>query len=353
MVIQIGILLLLLVVLPLFTGGLVVQERTASEALPLRWISGQFLLWAGFQFICVPMIMKEKNFYIVVALYGMYIAALLLMTCAVEMRRRAKSMTFRLLRGEDMEKRLGTSLLWLLFGMLLLFQLVQAVRLAYADGDDAFYVAVSTITDNAETMYQKLPYTGGGTQLDIRHGLAPFPIWISFLSRVSGMPAVTTAHVALPVVLIPMTYAIFYLMGCRLFPDKDERLPLFLVFTELLVLFGDYSFYTAENFMLARSRQGKAALGSIVIPFALYLLLWLLQTLQEKERPPLSWYVLLLAATMTACMCSTLGALLLCMLIGITGLAGAVCYRQRHILLPMALCCSPCVCYAFLYLVFG
>ena len=136
MVIQIGILLLLLVVLPLLTGGLVVQERTASEALPLRWIGGQFLLWAGFQFICVPMIMKEKNFYIVVALYGMYIAALLLMTCAVEMRRRARSMTLRLLRGEDIEKRLGTSLLWLFFGMLLLFQLVQAVRLAYADGDD-------------------------------------------------------------------------------------------------------------------------------------------------------------------------------------------------------------------------
>ena len=28
-------------------------------------------------------------------------------------------------------------------------------------------------------MYQKLPYTGMSTELDVRHGLAPFPIWIA------------------------------------------------------------------------------------------------------------------------------------------------------------------------------
>lgn len=355
MVIQVLILIVLLGVIPLLVGGIPAYDRKEGLRFPLalRWVGGQFLLWAGFQLICVPMILRESDFYVVVNLYWVYIAALLLLAAALAIRRCARKMSVGLIWGYDRGKDSADSLLWLLFLGLLLFQLVQAVRMTYADGDDAFYVAVSTITGDAETMYRKLPYTGGETELDVRHGLAPFPIWIAFLARASGMPAVTVAHVALPVVLISMTYACFYLLGRRLFPERDGKLPLFLIFTELLVLFGDYSYYTAENFMIARSRQGKAALGSIVIPFILYLLLVLLQRLQAKKKIPVSWYLLLLSATITGCLCSTLGALLVCMLVGVAGAAGAVCCRERKILLPMALCCVPCICYAFVYLMFG
>lgn len=354
MVMQVLILIVLLGVIPLLVGGIPAYMRNEKIVLnlPLRWVSGQFLLWAGFQIICVPMILRQSDFGTVIGLYWVYMLALLLLVAAMGIRQRAKKMSVRLIQGFDNGKKSSNSLLWMLFLGILLFQLAQAVRMTYADGDDAFYVAVSAVTENAETMYRKLPYTGGETTLDIRHGLAPFPIWIAFLARVSGMSVATVAHVALPMVLIFMTYVIFYLLGGRLFPEKDGRLPLFLIFTEILVLFGDYSYYTAENFMIARSRQGKAALGSIVIPFILYLLLVLLQKLQEKEKIPVSYYLLLLSATVTGCLCSTLGALLICMLVGIAGAVGAICYRERRILLPMAVCCVPCVCYAFLYLIF-
>ena len=354
MVIQILILILVLGIIPLLVGGIpgYLGNNKILFSLPMRWVGGQFLLWAGFQLICVPLVLQERNFSVVVALYWVFILALILLVTAMGIRQRARKMSVHLISGYDSGSEDSLSLLWLPFLGILLYQLIQAVRMTYGDGDDAFYVAVSTITENAETMYQKLPYTGGGTELDARHGLAPFPIWIAFLARVSGMPAVTVAHVALPVVLISMTYVVFYLLGCRLFPERDGKLPLFLIFTEILVLFGDYSYYTAENFMIARSRQGKAALGSIVIPFILYLLLVLLQRLQEREKIPLSFYLLLLSATITGCLCSTLGALLICMMVGITGAVGAVCYHERRILFPMAACCIPCVCYALLYLIF-
>ncbi len=351
---QILILAVLLGAVPLAVGGILADgmgERTDGGPV-LRWVGGQFLLWAGFQLICVPLVLKQEEFATVVLMYVLFILALLIMAAAMSIRRRARRMSFRLPKDADGIRGGGDFLLWLLFAGLLAFQLIQAVRLTYADGDDAYYVAVSAITENAETMYQKQAYTGGTTELDVRHGLAPFPIWISFLARMSGMPAVSVAHVVLPVVLISMTYAIFYLLGRRLFTERDGRLPLFLIFTEILVLFGDYSFSTVENFMIARSRQGKAALGSIVIPFILYLLLVLLQKLQEKERADGFYYLLLGAAAITGCLCSTLGAMLICMLIGITGLLGALCYREKRILLPMAGCCVPCVCYALLYLFF-
>lgn len=356
MVIQVLILIMLLGVIPLWVGGIAAYgaDGDRQPGVLLRWVCGQFLLWAGFQLICVPMILQERRFSVAAGLYQVYILALVLLAAALGIRRCARKMSIsvRPIRGYDRGKDSAGPILWLLFLGLLLFQLVQAVRMTYADGDDAFYVAVSAITEEAETMYRKLPYTGGETALDVRHGLAPFPIWIAFLARVSGMRAVTVAHVALPVALISMTYACFYLLGVRLFPERDGRLPLFLIFTEILVLFGDYSYYTAENFMIARSRQGKAALGSIVIPFILYLLLVLLQRLQEKKKISASWYLLFLSAAVTGCLCSTLGALLICMLAGVAGIAGAICYREKKILLPMAACCIPCICYAFIYLIF-
>lgn len=353
MVGQLLILLLVLLLIPFVIGGLITEAEGHDGKLLFRWVSGQFLLWAGFQLLCVPLILRERSFGSLVAAFWGYIAALLLLAAAMEIKRwpkKRKSAVWSL-RNRFRKLQFMDLILWAAFWSILLFQLVQAVRMAYADGDDAYYVAVSSITQNSNTMYRILAYTGGGTELDIRHGLAPFPVWISFLGRASGMSAAMVAHIALPPVLIAMTYAIFYLIGLRLFEEKDGRLPLFLLFTELLVLFGNYSIYTPENFMIARSRQGKAALGSIVIPFVLLLFLILLKELREKKRisPPL--YLLFCAAAATGCLCSTLGALLICMTVGITGLLGSICYRRPGILVPLGVCCMPCVFYAVMYLI--
>lgn len=346
------ILVVLLLVIPVFIGSMFSHVDKKQGDLLFGWIGGQFLLWAGFQVLCVPLILKERSFSDLTVLYRLYIVLLGLLALAVGIRRRAAKMFRRRVRPSGKGRRSFSEVLfWLLYWGLLLLQLVQAVRLTYADGDDSFYVAISSITQDSDTMYQKLPYTGGATVLDGRHGLAPFPIWVAFLARSSGIPAVTVAHVILPAVLISMTYGIFYLIGRRLFPERDGRLPLFLLFAELLVIFGDYSFYTAENFMIARSRQGKAALGSIVIPFLVFLLLLLLEKMQEKEKLPAAYFLLLAAAIVTGCLCSTLGALLVCVPVGIVGLMGSLYYKRPGILPPVAACCVPCLIYIFLYLI--
>ncbi len=328
------------------------ERRKPGEDMLFSWVSGQMLLWGVFQLICVPLVLLEREFGNVVTLFG--IAAVLTASGGV-----CSSIMYAGRRGKlrdsasaeaksPLAKR--RAWLWIFFTALLLLQLVQAVRLAYRDGDDAYYVAVSTITENAETMYRKLPYTGGTTEVDIRHGLAPFPVWIAFLARVSGVQAVSVAHVAVPLLLIPMTYGIIYLLGRKLFAKRERFLPLFMIFAELLVIFGDYSYYTVENFMIARSRQGKSALGSIVLPMLFLLLLTLLERLQENLKFGAGSWVLLCCVILAGCLCSTMGAFLLCMLMAVTGLCAAVSYRKWKVLAPLALCCAPCVCYALIYL---
>lgn len=351
-ILQIFVAALLLFAVPTVVGSLF-RRNVDKEggSMIFWWISGQILLWACFQLICVPMILMEIDFIYVVYVYG-GVTAFILLAAAALLVKKKKAWTVVRLKGFD-RRRLREHIFWLVFWALLVFQLVQAVRMAYSDGDDAFFVAISSITQDANTMYSKLPYTGAATQLDVRHGLAPFPIWIAYLAKAAGMHSASMAHVVLPVVLIAMAYGIFYLLGRVLLPGKSEKLPLFMIFTELLVLFGDYSFYTVENFMIARSRQGKAALGSIIIPMTLYLLLLLLRQIQEGEKISFKYYVLLAAAGMAGCLCSTMGAMLCCLLVGVVGLCAAAAYKRKNLLIPMALCCLPNVCYVALYFLLG
>ncbi|MCM1063935.1 MAG: DUF6077 domain-containing protein [Eubacterium sp.] len=350
-VLQLFMAALLMAGIPVIVGSLFLQKTDRDmRGLVFQWVSGQVFLWACFQLICVPMILLEIDYYIVADIYSAVLALAVLAAVIRLAGNRKAAFAVSRIRGSDRKRAAGHYILWAVFWALLAFQLVQAVRMTYGDGDDAFFVAITSVTQDAQTMYRKLPYTGWSTELDARHGLAPFPIWITYLADVAGIRAVSMAHVVVPVALIAMAYGVFYLLGRILLEEKKDGLPLFLIFTELLVLFGDYSFYTVENFMIARSRQGKAALGSIVIPVILFLLLILLRRLQKGEKMPLKYYVLLAAANITGCLCSTLGAMLCCMLVGILGLWAAAAWKRWKILIPLALCCLPAVCYAVMYL---
>ena len=337
----------LVLVLPACVGNCFAGVDKPHKNIVFLWISGQMLLWAGFQVICVPVILTEGRLEKVVLWYGVYITGLLAVS-AVLWFRNHKGPKAVWTQKPDRE----AVILWVIFGVLLLLQLVLAVVMVYNDGDDAYYVAISTAAQESGKMYQKLPYTGMSTELDVRHGLAPFPIWIAWLSQMTGIATVAVAKTLLPVALISMTYGVFYLIGSRGL-SQGKNLPLFLICTEVLVLFGDYSFYTVENFMIARSRQGKAALGSILIPMIFFLLLILFRRLQEKQKITVGFWILLTAVMTSCCLASTMGALLACMLVGVAGICGAIAYKNRKILPPLAACCVPCIIYAGMYLVLG
>lgn len=351
--IQIVILGIILLVLPVVIGTLFMEVSGKERCVPFAWVSGQILLWAGFQAMSIPLILMEEPFTLLcngfsVYMFLLFMAALIL---AIVKGRQNKGIRRKATVTEVDNHWKWSGGLWIIFGALLLLQLVLTVFLAYEEGDDAFYVAISTITDSSNSMYRSLPYTGKATGLDARHGLAPFPIWVAYLARMSGMPAVTVAQIALPVVLIGMAYSIYYLIATRLFTDKKSNIPFFLILVEILVLFGGYSVYSAENFLLVRASQGKAVIANIIIPFLFYLLMVLLDKLQKQEMVGRRHWFLLAFTMIAGCLCSTLGTVLTCMLLAVVGLCAAVCYGKGKLLIPMALCCAAPVGMALLYFV--
>lgn len=341
------ILILWLGVLPLSVGSIFAGVHCEyRDSVAFRLVTGNILLWAVFQVICVPCIILQKSLPQVVN--GYLVVGVILFLVGIFFYRR-NSLTIRKPALGAGTQRLG----WLIFAILLVLQLVCAVVLAYADGDDAFYVAISVIADSGDTMYQVNPYSVGATGLDIRHGLAPFPIWIAFLARISGLHSAVVAHVIIAAYLIAMSYMVFFLVGKKLFAEKKACLPLFMNIMALLILFGDYSSRTPENFMLARSRQGKGAIGTIIIPMLFLLLLIILGEIQEKRKVGVSTWVLLGSTVTAACLCTTLGTFLSCAMIGCVGVCALCVYKKILPVVQMALCCIPALIYVLLYFVLG
>lgn len=351
--VQLLILSIILIIIPVLVGILFVSGKQKGQNWIYCWISGQMTLWAGFLVICVPMILLKKSFVLVSNIFIGYTVLLLLGAVFVGLKRyrRKKNERDRVAAATKTPVSKVQVFMWVIFGGLLLTQLVLTIILAYEEGDDAFYLATATITEKSNTMYLILPYYGVSTGLDARHGLAPFPVWIAYLARLSGIETISVAQVFLPLSLIGMAYGIYFLIAEHLCKENRRNIPFFMILIGLLNIFGGYSVYTAENFLLVRASQGKAVIAAIIIPFLLYLFMLLVEYLQSETSCGLRFWILMIMTAMAGCLCSTLGTILICMLIGVTGLCTAVSYRNWKVLIPMVCSCVVPVGMALLYFI--
>lgn len=261
---------------------------------------------------------------------------------------------------------------WLLFFLLLGFQLYKAAAYASFDGDDAYYVVESLIAQEAGVMYRILPLTGGSTGLDVRHALAVFPMWVAFVSVRAGIHATIVSHVVMPLVLIPLTYLLYYEIGCLLLEKlpKDgekrgsadqvrgiaahvpcrEELPVFMILMALFQIFGNVSIYTTETFFLTRTWQGKAVAGSLVIPAVLWLFLLLCGGKAEKGEEKGFW-LLFVCVQMTAGICSSIAVFLVSLLTALTAVVLACVRRDLRLLLKFGAACIPNMIYMAVYVI--
>lgn len=269
---------------------------------------------------------------------------------------------------------------WLLFLALVGFQLYKALAYSSFDGDDAYYVVESLLAQQADVMYRILPYTGGSTGLDVRHVLAVFPMWVAFVAVKSGIHATIVSHVVMPVVLIPLTYLVYYEIGKMLFagepygasagasetgkngtgkgqdengslPGHRENLPVFMIVMAMFQIFGNVSIYTSETFFLTRTWQGKAVAGSLVIPAFLWLFLWIYDGVKKEKRADAGLWLLFVCVNMTAGICSSIAVFIVSILIAVTAFCLMFVERDFKVLLKIGAACIPNVIYMGIYVV--
>lgn len=338
-----------------------VDKRTPGFVL----LSGYFGMWALFEIAAVPAVLwvEYHNFRVASAVF----TVLTLLSAAAGvllLYRNAKAGAPGLIMGGcrtgvEWQKE------WLIFFVLLGFQLYKAVAYTSFDGDDAYYVVESLIAQEAGVMYRILPLTGGSTGLDVRHAMAVFPMWVAYISVRAGVHATIVSHVVMPLVLIPLTYLLFYEIGRILFiktPLKDgtqtgagenvfhrENLPIFMIIMAVFQIFGNVSIYTNETFFLTRTWQGKAVAGALVIPALVWVFLQIYDRGVKNGRTDAGIWMLLVCVNMTAGVCSSIAVFLVCILIAVTTFCLAVAERDWKVLFKVGVACIPNVVYMAVY----
>ncbi len=366
--IQIAGILFWLVIIPFCIGLLPAGFMPEDERKPgIVLLAGYFTMWAVFGLVTIPVVVFVRYDNFILASRCFMALAILGAAAGVWLtyRRRRFGRLREWMSFADCIREMSVAerIEWLLFLLLLGFQLYKAVAYASFDGDDAYYVAASLIAQQADTMYTILPLTGRHTGLDIRHALAVFPMWVAFVAQKSHIHATILSHTIMPLVLIPLTYLVYYEIGRLLFgrPDRQakaegsgENLPLFMILMAVFQIFGNVSIYTNETFFLTRTWQGKAVAGSLVIPALLWLFL-LLYSGRKKgaaaERAGI--WLLLVCVNITAGICSSIAVFLVSILMAVAAFCLAIVERDYKVLFKMGAACIPNAFYVLTYLIVG
>lgn len=346
-ILQVFFVLFWLILIPICMGLLPMQLINVSKRkVGMTLVSGYFVMFTTFEFFTLPIVLKVRGESFQYVRIGYTICALTLAILGVGL---TYYRNIRLKQSYFQEKITlpGSKYVWGLAGIVLLFILVMAMTHRSFDGDDAFYVVQSLLSQKTDTMYVLLPYTGGSTSIDLRHAMAVFTMWIAYVATMSGIHSTIFCHTVLPLFIIPLTLLIYGMIGRQLLHEKEEMLPYFMVFMELIQLFGNVSLYTTETFFLTRTWQGKAMAGNVLFPGIFLVLLILFEHYRENRE--LGMWILLLIVNMSAGLFSSLAVVLSAMLICIAGFC--MCIKERHFmtLVYTGLVCIPGAIYVLLY----
>lgn len=344
--------LVLLLVLAPFGTGLIINRFIDKEnrSIGISYIFGFLTLLAAFQLLAVPIVFTDSwGFGKIVKIFTVIITVFTGLGIIQSLHLwRAEGNIFRQKKWFSKDKKLEM-IQWSIVLALIFFQLFMAVTHASFDGDDAYYVVQSVITDETDTLYSVSPYTGWSTDLDMRHSMAVFPIWIAYIARMTGIHATIISHTVLPVILIPLTYLIYYEIGRKLFKEKKEQLPSYMIIVNMLHIFGNVSIYNNATFLLMRTWQGKSMLANVIIPGIFMILLWLFDGEPEKRGRRGGFWLFLCILNIVAAMMSTASVFLNTFLLVVMAVVFGIQEKNIKILFQMLGCCIPCVVYALLY----
>lgn len=345
--------ILILVAVPVCMG-LAVVSGLKCRTWPLALTYGYLVMMTSFELVTVPVLLLSdyNNFRYVIWIY----TPLMLTLSAVGVIRACRTGCIGeandRLKDElsDIFHDREQIIVWFVAIVILAVMLVLVSVRVIFDGDDAYYVAQSLIAQQKGAMYSSNPYTGRAAAIDMRHALAVFTMWISYVGRLTGIHTTVLCHSVLPLIFIPLTIVIYGQTGAGLLKGKRVMWGYFVIFTEVFILFGRVSIYTPEAFLMARTWQGKAVAANILLPtLILTYMIMSDRLLSDDDGGFVTWLPMLLVNA-SAGIFSSLAVVLVCVMTGAGGLVISIMKRRIRPFIWACVCCVPGLIYMILYL---
>lgn len=280
--------LLCVIVLPVLPGLTFIRCKKEKESIALTecYLSGLLFLFLLSEISACIVIKMEESFSAYCAIFGA--AALICSLLSLALNLKTAKGLFARVRGFFAGAQ-GNSKKWrrqrMQYAIIaVLFCLQIAGYFVYAP-DTGRNTTVETVWSAllTDTVFAYNPVTGQA----LRYGMYPIykfaslPLLYGALCRVSGISPEILLFYAVPVWLLFVFFALLNLWSGVLFEQQREKRNLFLIFSGLLLVFGDGEKSSFAYGLLHGGWKGETLAAALIVPFGAYIL-WLL--LVKKER---------------------------------------------------------------------
>lgn len=312
-------------------------------------LSGNLFSWALFEVVCVPLIIMKWSLNRMTVVYGGLLGLIFLISFITGVKSGIlKEIWTSFADGLKRASWIGGIAI-----LLVSLQTLILTLLRHQNGDDAEYVAMATTAWHTNTLLQIDPYTGRLWEyVYIKRVISPWSLLPAFYANVTKLHPAVIFHTMFPLILIPLCYMAYYLLGKQLFcglkSEKDrQKAPwLFLIFVSILMVMDGFSTRMAGSMLLGRIWQGKAVVCCVIIPLLFAFLIFV----QEEKRID-RIFAALIVITLAGVLASSMAVVLLTLIIAAYALTTLI--RERAVLKTVAMLmgCLPCVIAGALYLV--
>ena len=320
--------------------GSLITSRWKKEhfSLTMTVMIGFFLFYGLFQVIAVPCTFLRLPLTWLCGIW-MTVAAAVVIYAAVTCR------GLWLEAGRAVWRQFRREPFWTLVPLLAVAAQTVFVVMWQTDYWDATYyigdVSLSVYT-NTISLYD--PLTGDiRSVFDIRHCFATYLMQDAVVCKTFGIHPLIETKTIMGAVITVLNNVVVYNIARLLFKGNRERTGLMLVFALLVNLF-TYTSYTASSFLLLRTYEGKAVLGSVIIPAVIYVAARLYQ---DYKNTALWWLLFLLCQS--SCAISSSAMMVVPVEVGALILGLAVWKRDIRPLGKALLCMLPCLVIMALY----
>ncbi|MCR5106587.1 MAG: hypothetical protein K6B28_00335 [Lachnospiraceae bacterium] len=313
--IAVNVLLIIIwaIIIPSLTGylALVLTGRKKEFVFSESLMFGFVIFCAVFYLLAFPMIRMKLPFSYV---KNCWIALILILSavslCIFVKNKMVKELLIRIRGIKNIELKKEDVVLWFIAVMIILSQTLLLTLFMHMDTDDSRFIAegMEAFEKNTMLMYNPITgdYTGGPVGEMIKDMSCPFPIFYALLACLFKLHPAVVAHTVLPLLLIPLSYVIFYNAMRLLIVDDRRSLALSLIFLSLIYYFYYGTKASAGYILLEIIWQGRSVAAVIMLPVAWYMMLHFI--LDEKITP--GHYILLVLTGLMASLLSGMGAVL-------------------------------------------
>ena len=230
---------------------------------------------------------------------------------------------------------------------LVAFQVIFVTLHVHEDLDDAWYVGTAVISYFTDTLNLISPYSGEiMEQFHPDYVLSPWPIFCAMLGKLSFTHPAIIMHTFVPIIMIPLCYTIYFLLGKEIFKQNVNRTLWLLVFLCLLNIYGNWSVRSTSTFLLFRIWQGKAIVSNCIIPLIIYVFIYLVNDIKNKKL----YFVLLLITVMAGTMVSSMGVFLGPVMLFALSVVDVISHRRIGNSIRAFVCIIPCILQFVLYI---